>query len=41
MSNSIGVPGYIGVGGEQIANHRFGHGTSVALIHGIPTWSYL
>jgi 2-hydroxymuconate-semialdehyde hydrolase len=41
MSNDIGVPSYIGADGEQIAYHRFGHGPSVVLIHGIPTWSYL
>jgi len=41
MSSDFGAPGYIAVGGEQIAYHRFGHGPSVALIHGIPTWSYL
>jgi pimeloyl-ACP methyl ester carboxylesterase len=41
MSNDIGVPRYIAAGSEQIAYHRFGHGPSVALIHGIPTWSYL
>ena len=41
VSNDIGVPSYIGAGREQIAYHRFGHGPSVALIHGIPTWSHL
>jgi pimeloyl-ACP methyl ester carboxylesterase len=41
MISDFGVPRYIGLGGEQIAYHRFGHGPSVALIHGIPTWSYL
>jgi 2-hydroxymuconate-semialdehyde hydrolase len=40
-SNDISAPRYIAVGSEQIAYHRFGRGPSVALIHGIPTWSYL
>jgi pimeloyl-ACP methyl ester carboxylesterase len=31
----------MGIGSKQIAYHRFGHGPLVALIHGIPTWSYL
>jgi pimeloyl-ACP methyl ester carboxylesterase len=41
MSNDMGAPSYVGVGREQVAYHRFGHGRSVALIHGIPTWSHL
>jgi len=41
MANDLGVPSYIGAGGERIAYHRFGHGPTVALIHGIPTWGYL
>lgn len=41
MSSDLSAPSYIGVDGEQIAYHRFGHGPSIALIHGIPTWSYL
>jgi pimeloyl-ACP methyl ester carboxylesterase len=41
MSNEIGAPSHIRVGSEQIAYHRVGRGPSVALIHGIPTWSYL
>jgi pimeloyl-ACP methyl ester carboxylesterase len=41
VANDLGVPSYIGAGGERIAYHRFGHGPTVALIHGIPTWSYL
>jgi pimeloyl-ACP methyl ester carboxylesterase len=41
MSSEIGAPSHIGVGSEQIAYHRVGRGPSVALIHGIPTWSYL
>ena len=41
MGNDLGVPSYIGAGRERIAYHRFGHGPTVALIHGIPTWSYL
>src|SRR5215467_6802410 len=41
MSNDIDAPSHIGVGSEQIAYHRFGRGPSVALIHGIPTWSHL
>jgi len=41
MSSDIGKPCYIDVGAERVAYRRFGHGPSVALIHGIPTWSYL
>jgi len=41
MGNDLGVPSYIAAGLERIAYHRFGHGPTVALIHGIPTWSYL
>ena len=41
LGNGIGVPSYVGIGREQVAYHRFGHGPSVLLIHGIPTWSYL
>jgi 2-hydroxymuconate-semialdehyde hydrolase len=41
MSSDLSAPSYIGVDGGQIAYHRFGHGPSVVLIHGIPTWSYL
>jgi 2-hydroxymuconate-semialdehyde hydrolase len=41
MSSDLNAPSYIGVDGERIAYHRFGHGPSVVLIHGIPTWSYL
>jgi pimeloyl-ACP methyl ester carboxylesterase len=40
-SGDIGAPSYVGIGGEQVAYYRFGRGPSVALIHGIPTWSYL
>jgi 2-hydroxymuconate-semialdehyde hydrolase len=39
--DDFGVPRYIAIGSEQIAYYRFGRGPSVALIHGIPTWSYL
>jgi 2-hydroxymuconate-semialdehyde hydrolase len=41
MNDDIGEPSYIGAGAGRIAYRRFGHGPSVALIHGIPTWSYL
>ena len=41
MSHDIGEPSYIDAGADRIACRRFGHGPSVALIHGIPTWSYL
>ena len=40
MSSDMSAPSYIDVG-KRIAYHRFGHGRSVVLIHGIPTWSYL
>ncbi len=41
MASDMGKPLYIGVDGQRIAYHRGGKGPSVALIHGIPTSSYL
>ena len=41
MSSDMSNPEYICIDGQRIAYHRFGSGPSVALIHGIPTSSYL
>jgi 2-hydroxymuconate-semialdehyde hydrolase len=41
MTSDIGSLFYVSVGGQKIAYHREGKGPSVALIHGIPTSSYL
>src|SRR6516225_5965303 len=41
MSSDMSSPEYVRIDGQRIAYHRFGSGPSVALIHGIPTSSYL
>jgi pimeloyl-ACP methyl ester carboxylesterase len=41
MSSDMSSPQYVRIDGQRIAYHRFGSGPSVALIHGIPTSSYL
>jgi 2-hydroxymuconate-semialdehyde hydrolase len=41
MATDMSKPRYVRIDGQRIAYHRFGKGPSVALVHGIPTSSYL